>query len=321
MPSDLVPIHPAQIGSLSEIADRASEFVHQSKSTNTIRAYQSDWSHFETWCREHGQTSLPANPQTVALYVTDLTGTRKTSTITRRISAISQAHQIAGFETPTKSSQVRLVMAGIRRSKGTAQTAKTPVLVDDLRKMISTLPENLLGTRDRALLLIGFSGGFRRSELVALNVEDAVFSRDGLALTIRRSKTDQEGEGRKIGVPYGSHPATCPVRALQDWLKDCGFTEGPLYRPIDRFNRVAADRLSAASVAEIVKKYAGAVGLKASDFAGHSLRSGLATSAAMAGASERSIMAQTGHRSLTMVRRYIRDGSLFRENAVSVIGL
>ena len=127
--------------------------------------------------------------------------------------------------------------------------------------------------------------------------------------------------GRKIGVPYGSNPVTCPVRALQDWLKDCGFTEGPLFRPVDRFSRIAADRLMAASVAEIVKKYAGAVGLKASDFAGHSLRSGLATSAAMAGASERSIMAQTGHRSVNMVRRYIRDGSLFRENAASLVGL
>jgi integrase len=140
-------------------------------------------------------------------------------------------------------------------------------------------------------------------------------------VTIRRSKTDQEGEGRKIGIPYGSNPATCPVRALQDWLAQCGFTEGALFRPIDRFGRIASIRLSAAAVADVVKRYAAVDGLKASDFAGHSLRSGLATSAAMAGASERSIMNQTGHRSVATVRKYIRDGSLFRENAVSKVGL
>jgi integrase len=138
---------------------------------------------------------------------------------------------------------------------------------------------------------------------------------------LRRSKTDQEGEGRKVGVPYGSNPATCPVRALQDWLAQCGFGQGAMFRPIDRFGNVSAIRLSAAAVAEIVKKYAAAVGLKSNDFAGHSLRSGLATSAAMNGASERSIMAQTGHRSVGMVRKYIRDGSLFRENAAAKVGL
>jgi integrase len=257
----------------------------------------------------------------VALYVTDLAATHKTATITRRISAISQAHQIAGFETPTGSSQVRLVMAGIRRTKGTAQAAKTPVLVDDLRRMIDRLPENLLGARDRALLLLGFAGAFRRSELVALDVGDVEVTRDGLVVAVRRSKTDQEGEGRRIGIPNGCHPTTCAVRSLQDWLGGCGFSDGPLFRPIDRFGNVASVRLSAAAVADVVKKYAAAVGLRASDFAGHSLRSGLATSAAMGGASERAIMNQTGHKSINMVRRYIRDGSLFRENAVAVVGL
>src|SRR4051794_34856808 len=156
MPTDLIlstPSHNTEVGPLAEIADRASEFVHQSKAASTVRAYRCDWTHFETWCKAHGQSSLPAAPETVALYVTDLASTHKTATITRRISAISQAHQIAGVETPTKSSQVRLVTAGIRRTKGTAQAAKTPVLVDDLRRMVARLPENLLGIRDRALLL------------------------------------------------------------------------------------------------------------------------------------------------------------------------
>jgi integrase len=183
------------------------------------------------------------------------------------------------------------------------------------------LPEGLLGVRDRALLLIGFAGGFRRSELTALDAADVAGTRDGLVVTIRRSKTDQEGEGRKIGVPYGSNPATCPVRSFQSWLESSGITEGPLFRPINRHGKMAATRLSGAAVGEIVKKYVEAVGLDASHFAGHSLRSGLASSAAAAGASERSIMNQTGHRSEKMVRRYIKDGSLFRENAAAVLGL
>jgi site-specific recombinase XerD len=310
-----------EVGPLAEIADRANEFVNQAKAQNTVRAYQSDWTHFEGWCRARSVCSLPATTETVAFYLTDLSSTLKTGTLVRRISAISQAHQIAGFETPTRSSQVRLVMAGIRRTSGTAQVAKTPVLVEDLRRMVSKLPKNLLGVRDRALLLVGFSGAFRRSELVAVDVSDAAVTRDGIVVNIRRSKTDQDGQGRKIGIPYGSNPATCPVRALQDWLQQCGFTEGALFRPIDRFSRVSPQRLSGAAIADIVKRYVEAAGLDATKFAGHSLRSGLATSAAAAGASERSIMAQTGHRSLVMVRRYIRDGSLFRENAAAVVGL
>src|SRR5579883_2864975 len=183
MPNDLVVSTPStstEIGLLAEIADRASEFIQQSKAANTVRAYRSDWSHFESWCKAHGLSSLPTSPEAVALYVTELATTHKTATITRRISAISQAHQIAGIATPTKSSQVRLVLAGIRRTKGTAQVAKTPVLVDDLRRMLDRLPDNLLGARNRALLLIGFAGAFRRSELVALDAEDVVITREGL---------------------------------------------------------------------------------------------------------------------------------------------
>ena len=323
MPTDLIlPNRPTntQIGPLAEIADRASEFIQQSKAKNTVRAYRADWDHFTAWCRSHGQSSLPASADTVALYVADLAASLKPATITRRISAISQAHQIAGMESPTRAAKVRLVLAGIRRTLGTAQEAKTPVLVDDQR-MIARLPEGLLGVRDRALLLIGFAGGFRRSELTALDRDAVEITRDGLVVTIRRSKTDQEGEGRKIGVPYGSNPATCPVRSFQSWLESSGITEGPLFRPINRHGKMATTRLSGAAVGEIVKKYVEALGLDASHFAGHSLRSGLATSAAAAGASERSIMNQTGHRSVGMVRRYIKNGSLFIDNAATVLGL
>jgi site-specific recombinase XerD len=324
MPAELIVSDKStrnEIGPLADIADRASEFVSQSKATNTIRAYRGDWEHFGRWCQSHGQLSLPASPDTVALYLADLSGTHKPSSLNRRVAAVSQAHQMAGFESPTRASKVRLVMSGIRRMKGTAQTAKTPVVVDDLRRMIARLPEGLLGVRDRVLLLIGFTGAFRRSELVALDRAAVEFTREGLVVTIRRSKTDQEGEGRKIGIPYGSNPDTCPIRSLQDWLDRSGIVEGPLFRPISRHGKMASTRLSAGAVAEIVKKYVEAVGLNPELFAGHSLRSGLATAAASAGASERAIMDQTGHRSLTTVRKYIRTGSLFRENAAAVLGL
>ena len=258
MPTDLIlpnRLTDTEIGPLAEIADRASEFIHNSKSKNTIRAYRADWEHFEFWCRVHGRISLPATPDTVALYVTDLAASLKSATITRRISAISQAHQIAGMESPTRAAKVRLVLAGIQRTLGTAQEAKTPVLVDDLKRMIARSPEGLLGVRDRALLLIGFAGGFRRSELTALDRDAVEITRDGLVVTIRRSKTDQEAEGRKIGVPYGSNPATCPVRSFQSWLESSGITEGPVLRPINRHGKMAATRLSGAAVADVVKKY------------------------------------------------------------------
>lgn len=323
-PNEIIPAHLANgvdLDTLSGIADRASEFAHDSKAANTVRAYRADWSHFVEWCTGHQQVTLPASPDTVALYIADLAATLKPSTLTRRTSAISQAHQIAGFESPVRAAKVRAVMAGIRRSKGTAAKAKTPVLAEDLKRMLSHVPEGLLGVRDRALLLVGFAGAFRRSELVGLDHGDVEFARDGLVVRIRKSKTDQDGEGRKIGIPYGSNPITCPIRSLQDWLQKSGITEGALFRPINRHGKMAEVRLSSAAVAEVVKRYAGAVGLNIGEFAGHSLRAGLATSAAMAGASERAIMNQTGHRSVTMVRRYIRDGSLFRENAAATVGL
>ena len=186
---------------------------------------------------------------------------------------------------------------------------------------MSQMPDTIMGIRDRAILLVGFAGGFRRSEIVALDRCDLEFRREGLVVSIRRSKTDQEGAGRKIGIPFGSNLDTCPIRSLQDWLDRSHITGDALFRPINRHGKISSQRLSAAAVAEIVKRHAEAIGLNAEAFAGHSLRSGLATSAAMAGASERSIMNQTGHRSVTMVRRYIRDGNLFRENAAAVIGL
>jgi len=195
------------------------------------------------------------------------------------------------------------------------------MLLDDIRAMVGATDAGLIGSRDQALILLGFAGAFRRSELVALDVADLAFSRDGLTVTLRRSKTDQEGAGRKVGIPYGSNPDTCPVRAVQSWLEDASVADGPAFRAVNRHGKVQESGLAPIDVARIVKKLAQCAGLDPAKYAGHSLRAGHATQAATAGASERSIMNQTGHRSVQMVRRYIRDGSLFRENSAGKLGL
>lgn len=311
-----------QVTLQQELARQARDYAARSRAPNTKRAYQNDWRDFTSWCEEQGLQPLPATPQTIALYLTARAETHRVSTLQRRLSAISQAHKAAGYPpVSTREEPLHSVWMGIKREKGTAQQGKAPVVTEELRAMVTTLPDTLLGIRDRALLLLGFAGAFRRSELVSLDVDDLNMTRDGLIVTLRRSKTDQEGQGQKIGIPYGSNPTTCPVRALQAWLEASGITEGPLFRSIDRHGNLQPGRLSDKAVALVVKRRAEAVGLDPSKYSGHSLRAGLATSAAAAGASERAIMNQTRHRSVMMVRRYIRDGSLFRENAAAMVGL
>lgn len=298
------------------------EYLGKAKAERTIQEYRKDWSYFERWCKERGHHPCPARPETVAAYIAHLARSGyKPSTIRRRITSINQVHNLHGYEKPSGHALVRNVWAGIRREHGTAQKGKAPATVEVIRDMVAMLGDGLIGTRDRALLLIGFAGAFRRSELVALDVEDVEETADGLVIFLRRSKTDQEGKGRKIGIPYGSDPATCPVRALRAWLEVSGITTGPIFRPINRHGHMANRRLSGHAVALIVKRCAAAAGYDPSKFAGHSLRAGLATSAAAAGKSERAIMAQTGHKSVMMVRRYIRDGNIFRDNAAAGIGL
>jgi integrase len=304
------------------LAERARDYFRQAKAASTCASYARDWRDFCGWCRTQGRLELPAHPETVALYLTDLAETRKVATLEKRLAAISQAHQFAGYPSPTQEILVRTVMAGIRRAKGTAQPGKRPIVTEDLRQLIAALPATLAGRRDAALLLLGFAGGFRRSELVSLDIEDLRFTSEGLIVLLRRSKTDQEGEGREVGIPYGSTPATCPVRAVQNWLADLPTGgAGPLFRPINRHGKLLPPRLTDRSVALVVKRSASAAGLDSGEVAGHSLRSGLATSAAAAGVPERAIMAQTGHRSLATLRKYIRSGSLFLENAAARVGL
>jgi integrase len=301
------------LAELSEATGRAQDYAGRSKSAATIKAYAAGWRDFLSFCEQRGASALPASDQTLAAYLAALADRgARAATIARRLVVISQAHTAADLPSPTGSSLVRRTHAGIRRTIGTAQHGKAPALVDDLKRMLDQLPGSRVGLRDRALLLLGFAGAFRRSELVSLDVADLEFSSAGMIVTLRKSKTDQEGRSRRPGIPYGSSENTCPVRAVQAWLESARLSSGPLFRPLDRFHRVQPTRLSAERVALIVKRRAQAVGLDPARYAGHSLRAGLATSAAAAGASERVIMAQTGHRSADMVRRYIREGSLFR---------
>jgi integrase len=310
-----------QTEEITTLTASARDYAALAKSQRTRRIYHQEWKAFEAWAVSQRLQVLPCEPRTLALYLTAKSARRKVAGLTLALAAISQVHKAKGFQSPRGAAEVQEVMKGIRRSLGVAQVQKAPVLVSDLRAMIAALPVGVTGLRDRALLLVGFAGAFGRSELVGLDIADVNFAPEGLEITLRRSKTDQEGEGRKIGLPYGSNPSTCPVRSLQAWLNASapqGTTSGPIFREVRPDGRtVMAAPLTGQSVAIIVKRAAKAAGLDPTMFSGHSLRAGLATSAAKAGKSERAIMAQTGHRSEKMVRRYIRDANLFQENAAA----
>ncbi|WP_260867111.1 site-specific integrase [Paenibacillus sp. Y412MC10] len=306
---------------LAEIMDKTKEYLSKAKAQNTVKGYRTDFLQFKTWCEQYQLPYLPTNDQTYALYLSSLAiDGAKMSTIRRKMSSIAQAHSLSGHPSPT-TAQIKAVWSGIRRVHGTAETGKQPILIDTLKLMLGVLPDKLLGVRDKALLLIGFAGALRRSELVNLDVEHITVTKEGLTLLIVSSKTDQEAKGETIGIPYGANDETCPVKAYVAWIKEAGIVNGPIFRPINRHNQVSDKRLSDKAVALVVKRYVEAIGLNKDDYAGHSLRSGLATTAAMQGKSERSIMKQTRHRSDAMVRKYIRMGSLFIENAASGIGL
>ena len=310
-----------QAARLEDIGAEATKYLDQSKAENTKRAYRADWADFTAWCEKYRLSPLPASPDAVAYYLADRSQELKTSTLQRRLASIAEAHRAAGKESPTKAAPVRLVWAGIRREKGTAQAHKKPTLTKHIREMVEHLPASPLGVRDKALLLLGYAGAMRRSELVGLDVGDVAIGDEGLVVVIRKGKTDQAKAGRKVGIPFGEHPETCPVRAVLAWLEEAELEDGPLFRAVNKHGHVMETRLSDKAVADVVKRSLVAAGKSPRGFAAHSLRAGLATQAAMNGVSERAIMDQTGHKSLAVMRRYIRDGSLFRENAAAKVGL
>ena len=329
MTSDLIVLPAAaELATHAPSAD-AQDFAQKSRAENTKRAYKTDWADFTTWCEARALTSLPAQPVTVGNYLSDLAKgdpaagrpPRAVATLQRRLAAISQAHKLAGHPSPSKDEWVRTVMKGIRRQLGTAQHRVAPAVTDVLRQWVRHLPDSLLGTRDRALLLLGFAGAFRRSELAGLDVGDVRFVPEGLLITLRRSKTDQEGEGIVKGIPFGDWAETCPVRALKAWLKAPGLKEGPLFRPLNRHGKIKPKRMNAGDIATVIKRTAAAAGFEAEEFSGHSLRAGLVTSAIAAGVDDRTAMKQTGHRDRRTFDRYVRDSTKFRDNAAGKVGL
>jgi integrase len=290
-----------------------STLLRASVADNTRTAYALDLRHFEAW-----GGPIPASPEQVAAYIAEHAGKLAVATIVRRVAALSKAHQALGAENPCESLLVRATLRGLRRTFGTAQKQAKALLRDDLFLVLDAIGCDLKDSRDRALLLLGFAGGFRRSELVGLNLVDIEQVRQGLIVTLRHSKTDQEGAGRKIGVPHG-RTRHCPVAAVSDWLKRSGIIEGAIFRPINRHGQLQPKRLSGDAVSEVIRERLAAACMNTEGYSGHSLRAGFATSAAQAGASTLKIRAQTGHASDAMLSRYIRDGELFGGNAAGMV--
>lgn len=274
------------------------------------------------WCAQQGFCALPAAPQTVALYLASRADHgRKVATLELALTTISQVHLVAGHASPRGDRLVKETWKGIRRRLGVAKTKKDPLTAPELRRMMDAVPTGLLGLRDRALLLLGFAGGFRRSELVALDVGDLKFVPEGLEAFVRRSKTDQEGEGLTKVIAYGSDPATCPVRAVEDWLALSGLNEGAVFRPINRHEHIGAKRLTDFAVAVIVKRLAKQAGMPTPPFSGHSLRAGFVTEAKKNGADYPAIMDQTGHTKLETVHGYNRRKKKWQKPASAKLGL
>lgn len=305
---------------LAGLAAAAAGYALGSKATATRRAYRADWAHFAGWCALVGQTALPCDPATLCLYLTAHAPSLSVATLQRRLASISQAHKAAGHPTPVGTPAVRAVWGGIARQHGKPPARKTPLVVEAMRQCLDQLDDSARGRRDRALLLLAWGGALRRSEVVALQVADVTTEARGLVLEIRRSKTDQLAQGRAVALPYGRRPAYCPVRAFASWAELLGGRRGALFARVDERGRIGPHPLADRQVARLVKRVADAAGL-AGDYSGHSLRAGFATAAAAAGASERAIMAQTGHKSLLIARGYIRPATLFEDNAAAIAAL
>ncbi|MBM6823582.1 site-specific integrase [Veillonella magna] len=308
----------------SKLTAKAKQSILLSKAENTIDAYESDWNDFVDWCNFHHVTAFPAIPETIVNYINDLADYAKANTISRRISAISENFNASGMaENPCASILVKQALRGIRRLKGTYQQGKTPILLEDLEDIFEEMPKLGLSEiqllRDKAILLIGFMGAFRRSELSKITVETLHFSPQGVEIFVKASKADQEGQGAVVAIPYVENSEFCAVRALKAWLRYSGIKEGPIFRGFTKTMTLRKTAISDKSIAEIVKKYVAAIGLNPDMYGAHSLRHGFATTAAAFGVEERNIMRQTRHHSVAMVRRYINEANKFVDNPISSI--
>jgi len=298
--------------------------LQNSKANNTVRAYKSDFNDFGLFCAQNGFNSLPSEPKIVSLYLTYLsTKDAKMSTLKRRLVSIGIIHKLKGHYLDTKHPAIIENIMGIKRRKGSVQKGKKPILINYLKEIINVIDqqdkEDIKKFRDRSIILIGFSGGFRRNEIVSLDCDDLDFVPEGLKINIKRSKTDQFGEGFTKALPYFDRSQYCPVVSLKKWIAISKIVSGPVFRRFVKGSKLSENRLTDQTVALLIKEYLNLAGIDSKNYSGHSLRSGFATSAAESGVEERSIMAMTGHKSTEMVRRYIKDANLFKNNALNKI--
>ena len=300
--------------------------LQSSKANNTVRAYKSDFRDFGLFCAQNGFKNLPSDTKVVSLYLTHLsTKDVKMSTIKRRLVSIGVIHKMKGHYLDTKHPIIVENLLGIKRRKGTVQKGKKPILINELRKILDVIDqqksEDIKKLRDKTLILIGFSGGFRRNEIVSLDYEDLDFVYEGVKITVKRSKTDQFGQGSIKALPYFDNSVYCPVTTLKRWINISKISKGPIFRRFSKGSKLTNYRLTDQTIALIIKNYLNIAGIDSKNYSGHSLRSGFATSAAESGAEERSIMTMTGHKSTEMVRRYIKEANLFKNNALNKIKL
>ena len=297
--------------------------LKSSKANNTLRAYKSDFRDFGAFCAKHGLDSLPTEPKIVSLYLTNLSKNSKMSTLKRRLVSISMVHRLKGHYLDTKHPIIVENLMGIKRVKGSIQKGKKPILINHLKSIINVIDQQEINeikkSRDKTIVLVGFGGGFRRTELISIDHEDLEFVPEGVKITLKRSKTDQFGEGMVKGLPYFSNELYCPVINLKKWLELSKIKSGPIFRRFAKGSVLTNNRLTDQSVVLFIKDYLNLAGIENKNYSGHSLRSGFATVAAESGADERSIMAMTGHKTTQMVRRYIREANIFKNNALSKI--
>ena len=308
---------------LKSLHEETLNNLKSSKANNTLRAYKSDFKDFGRFCAKHGLDSLPTEPKIVSLYLTDLSKNLKMSTLKRRLVSISMVHKLKGYYLDTKHPIIIENLMGIKRVKGSIQKGKKPILINHLKSIINVIDQQEINeikkSRDKTIVLVGFGGGFRRTELISIDHEDLEFVPEGGKITLKRSKTDQFGEGMVKGLPYFSNELYCPVINLKKRLELSNIKSGPIFRRFVKGSVLTNNRLTDQSVVLIIKNYLNLAGIENKNYSGHSLRSGFATVAAESGADERSIMAMTGHKTTQMVRRYIREANIFKNNALSKI--
>ena len=308
---------------VKKLHEETLENLKSSKANNTLRAYKSDFRDFGSFCAKHGFNSMPTEPKVVSLYLTHLSSSSKISTLRRRLVSIGVVHKIKGHYLDTKHPLIIENLMGIKRKKGSIQIGKKPILINHLKQIINVIDEQKIEKikklRNRTLILLGFGGGFRRTELISINYEDLDFVEEGVKITLRRSKTDQFGEGLIKGLPYFTNEKYCPVTSLKNWINFSKIKTGPIFRRFAKGSTLTMHRLTDQSVVLVIKDCLKLAGIENQNYSGHSLRSGFATVAAESGADERSIMAMTGHKTSQMVRRYIREANIFKNNALNKI--